>query len=86
MARLSALALIPLSPPSQAFSSPPSPPSLLHPAYTARITLTLPRPRLTMLDPKWTGTVVDRQDMHNLNLEQVVRASAPAMQCVGVHL
>jgi hypothetical protein len=26
-----------------------------------------------MLDPKWTGTEVDRRDMRTLNLEQVLR-------------
>jgi hypothetical protein len=28
-----------------------------------------------MLDPKWTGTDIDRRDMRTLNLQQVVRVS-----------
>jgi hypothetical protein len=30
---------------------------------------------LTMLDAKWTGTDIDRREMHMLNLQQVVRVS-----------
>jgi hypothetical protein len=29
-----------------------------------------------MLDPKWTGTAVDRREMRTLQLDQVVRVSA----------
>ena len=34
-----------------------------------------------MLDPKWTGTDVDRREMRTLNLDQVVRVSAPVTLC-----
>jgi hypothetical protein len=29
-----------------------------------------------MLDPKWTGTDLDRREMQTLNLQQVVRVSS----------
>ena len=34
-----------------------------------------------MLDPKWTGTDFDRREMRTLNIDQVVRVSAPIMLC-----
>jgi hypothetical protein len=36
-----------------------------------------------MLNPKWTGTEIDRREMKTLGLEQVVKVKAIRLSIVG---
>jgi hypothetical protein len=74
------------------FSSAPASAPLTPSTFPFRLQLPRLRSQLqvfisvAMLDPKWTGTDLDRRDMRTLNLEQVVRRNFGKLAMFGKRL